>query len=153
MEKILTFEQTKNKALSLLSFRSHSEKELREKLKRAGGSDSDIDEVVDFLFEYKFLDDEKFAVAKALDMQNLKKFGKMRIEAELKNLGISGEYIKNALSELRDDEEEILLLILEKKLAGNFEKKNIDKAIRYFAMRGYEFSDIKRCIEILKTER
>lgn len=153
MEKILNFEQTKNKALSYLSFRSHSEKELREKLKRAGSIDADIDKVVNFLTEYKFLDDEKYAIYKALDMQNLKKFGKLRIVQELKMLGISEEYIRNALAELREDEDAILLPLVEKKLSGNFEKKNTDKAIRYFAMRGYDFSDIKKCIEILKAER
>ena len=153
MEKELNYEQTKSKALSYLSFRSHSEKELKEKLKRAGAREDDIEDVVKFLAEYKFLDDEKYAISKALDMQNLKKFGRLRIEAELKMLGISADFIQNALAELKEDEEEMLLPLVKKKLSGNFEKKNIDKAIRYFAMRGYEFSDIKKCIEILKTER
>ena len=35
---------------------------------------------------------------------------------------------------------------------GDFEKKNIDKCIRYFMYRGYGFSDIKNCIDNIKEE-
>ena len=72
---------------------------------------------------------------------------------ELLNRGISREYAEAAISELSDDEEDMLLPLVERKLGGNFEKKNIDRAIRYFIYRGYDFDDIKRCIEkITSTE-
>ena len=41
-EKTLTREQTKDKALRYLEFRSHSKNELRMKLKRCGALDEDI---------------------------------------------------------------------------------------------------------------
>ena len=41
---------------------------------------------------------------------------------------------------------------IEKKLKGNFEKKNCDKAIRFLIYRGYDLSDIKNAIERLKTD-
>ena len=40
--------------------------------------------------------------------------------------------------------EDMLLPLVEKRLKGDFEKKNIDKCIRYFMYRGYGFSDIKK---------
>ena len=43
-------------------------------------------------------------------------------------------------------------LLLKKRLKGDFEKKNIDKCIRYFMYRGYGFSDIKNCIDNIKEE-
>ena len=43
-------------------------------------------------------------------------------------------------------------LLLKKGLKGDFEKKNIDKCIRYFMYRGYGFSDIKNCIDNIKEE-
>ena len=55
-KKQLTREQTKEKALRLLDFRSHSEEELRQKLGRAGRTE--IDEVLSFCREYKFIDDK-----------------------------------------------------------------------------------------------
>lgn len=147
-KKELTFEQTKEKALRLLEFRSHSENELEKKLKNAGGTG--IDEVLDFCREYNFLNDREYAKKLSKDLSHLKKYGKRRIKDELKSRGIADEYIGEALDELDVDEEESLLPLLEKKLANNFDKKNEDKAIRYFLYRGYEFSDIKRCLEVLK---
>lgn len=150
--KALTYEQTKEKALRLLEFRSHSEKELSDKLKRAGAKDDDIERVLSFCREYKFVNDAEYAKRKARDLQNLKKFGKRRIYQELRVKGISDEDIEEALAELEFmEEEDILYPLVEKKLKGDFEQKNIDKCIRYFIYRGYDLGDIKSCIERIKA--
>lgn len=148
-KKELTYEQAKDKALRLLEFRSHSEKELKIKLKRAGALDDDVEEIIEFCKNYNFINDESFAKRKAADLKNLKKYGKNRIKNELYSLGIDSEIIENAISEL-DFDDDVLLGLVEKKLSKNFEKKNIDKCIRYFLYRGYEFGEIKRCIENIK---
>lgn len=152
IKRELTKNEAKEKALRLLEFRSHSKYELTEKLLRAGANRSDLPEIMEFLEEYNFVNDKDYAVHLAKDLQNLKKYGKRRIEAELKQKGIFGEDLENALLGLSDDEETALLPLVQKKLGGNFEKKNIDKAFRYFAYRGYDFSDIKSCIEQIKSE-
>lgn len=112
--KEMTFEEAKDKALRLLEFRSHSEKELTEKLKRAGAKEYDIEEILEFCRNYGFVDDRKFALVKARDMKNLKKYGKQRIKSELYSKGIDAQYIEEAISELEDDEEEVLLPLVEK---------------------------------------
>lgn len=150
-QKELTFEQTKDKALRLLEFRAHSERELTDKLQRAGAKDNDIEEVLEFCRNYGFVDDRSFAVKKARDLKNLKRYGIRRIKSELYSKGIAAEYIEEAVAEL-DDDEEMLIPLVEKKLGGNFEKKNVDKCIRYFIYRGYSFSDIKNCIDELKID-
>lgn len=151
-KKELTLEQAKDKALRLLEFRSHSEHELKEKLKRAGAKDEDIEEILDFCRNYGFVNDLAYAKSKARDLKNLKRYGIKRIKAELYSKGIDSEYVEDAVSELDEDEEDILLPLIEKKLKGNFEKKNIDKCIRYFIYRGYSFGDIKNCIENIKQD-
>lgn len=151
-KKELTFDEAKDKALRLLEFRSHSERELSDKLKRAGAKEEDIEEVLDFCRNYGFLDDRKYAIAKAKDLKNLKKYGKRRIKSELYSKGIDAEYVEEAVSYLDEDEEDMLLPLVEKRLKGDFEKKNIDKCIRYFMYRGYSFSDIKNCIDNIKEE-
>lgn len=150
MDKRLTKEETREKALRLLEFRPHSEKELRAKLIRAGAEEEDIDDTVAFLTEYGFLDDLKYALIKARDLSALKKFGRMRIAQELKMKGIAAEYIEEAVSELDADERENLLPLMEKKLKGDFERKSTERAIRYFASKGYKYEDIKNCIDTLK---
>ena len=47
-KKELTFDEAKDKALRLFEFRSHSERELSDKLKRAGAKEEDIDEILNF---------------------------------------------------------------------------------------------------------
>ena len=60
-KKELTFDEAKDKALRLLEFRSHSERELSDKLKRAGAKEEDIDEILEFCRNYGFLDDRKYS--------------------------------------------------------------------------------------------
>ena len=151
-KKELTKAQAKEKALRLLEFRSHSEKELRDKLIRAGANSEDLPEIFDFLREYSFVNDSEYAKKLARDLQNLNKYGARRIREELKSRGIFGEDLENAMLELSDEEEEQLVPLMERKLSGNFEKKNIERAIRYFAYRGYDFGDIKSAIEKVRGE-
>ena len=150
-EKTLTREQTKEKALRLLEYRSHSVSELRQKLRLKGGLDEDIDLAIEFCVEYGFLDDEKYAVLLARDLSNLKKFGKNRIKSELIHKGISPDIAEMALSEIEDNEDELLRLA-EKKLKGDFGRKNCDKAIRFLLYRGYDLGDIQNAIERLKSD-
>lgn len=151
-KKVLSPQAAKEKALRLLEFRSHSEKELREKLLRAGAKAEDLPPIFDFLREYSFVNDAEYAKKLARDLQNLNKYGMRRIREELKARGIGGEDLENAMAELSFEEEETLLPLMERKLGGDFEKKNIDRAIRYFLYRGYGFDDIKSCIEKLRGE-
>lgn len=150
IKKEFTRSETKDKALRLLAFRAHSEKELAEKLKRAGAKEEDIEYALGFVREYGFVNDSEYAAHLAKELKNIKKYGKRRIEQELKARGISTEDALAALSELPDEEEAALMPLLERKIGGNFEQKNIDKATRYFLYRGYEFGDIRACIEILR---
>ena len=152
IKKELTKQEAKDKALRLLAFRAHSEKELADKLIMAGAKKEDLPYVLDFVKEYGFVNDADYAVHLARDLQKIKKYGKNRIIAELKKRGIAAEFIDAALLETDDGEADILLPLMERKLGGNFDRKNIDRAIRYFAYRGYDFDDIKACIERLKQE-
>ncbi len=148
---LTTYEEAKEKALRLLEFRSHSEKELEGKLKMRGASGEIISEVLDFCRNYGFVNDKEFAKRKAKDLYNLKKYGKRRIEQELKAKGIPSDLIYEALSDI-DFSENDLESLVRKKLGNNFEKKNIDKCVRYFLYRGYDFYEIKSCIDMVLTE-
>lgn len=147
MDKVkLTYEQTKEKALSLLSFAANTEQELFRKLVNKGAEEDDARAVVDFCREYGLVCDRDYALKKAKDLINLKKFGKHRIISELRHKGISDEDIDYALSEL-EIPQEIPVDLLIKKLGGDFSKKNIDKTIRFFITKGYDIYNIKQSIE------
>ena len=139
-----TYDAVKEKALRLLEFRSHSERELTQKLKRAGASQENIEQTLIFCREYGFVDDAAYAKRKAADLLNLKKYGRRRIYSELKALGIDEDDISAAMDELDPDaEQRNLEALAEKKLGGDTTRKNIDKTIRFLVYRGYDIYDIK----------
>ncbi|MEE0944247.1 MAG: regulatory protein RecX [Clostridia bacterium] len=138
--------------MRLLEFRSHSEFELKEKLKHFGAKIEDIEQTLEFLHEYHLTDDRIYAAKLANDLSNIKKFGKHRIKAELVRRGISREIIYEVLDEIETDESEQLLPLMEKKLGGVFDRKSKDRAFRYFAARGYSFDDIKRAFDEISSE-
>lgn len=151
-KKELNFEQTKNKALKYLEYRVHSEREMRQKLKRAGAGEENVEQVIEFLTEYGFLNDEEFAELYIRELKNLKKFGKKRIKLELMKKGISAEITESAISNEEWEEEDMLMPMIQKKLGGNFDRKNIEKAVRYFAYKGYGYDEIKAVIDRMKGE-
>ena len=119
-KKELNYDEAKEKALRLLEFRAHSEKELRDKLKIAGAKEEDIETVLDFCREYGFVNDRQFAKMKARDLKNLKKYGLQRIKSELYQKGISAEYVEEAVSEIDEDEAETLLPLCGEKAQRKF---------------------------------
>ena len=148
----MDYSQTKEKALRLLEFRNHSSCELKRKLTVAGASEDDVLKVIEFLKEYNLINDREYAKRLALDLKNLKKYGERRIRSELKSRGILSEDIEEAIGELPEFDEEELERLVEKRLKGDFEKKNKDKVLRYFLNRGYSFDKIKRTIEKIEQE-
>lgn len=151
-EKVLTLKQTKNRALKILEYRMHSEKEIYDKLRRAGAMPEDIEEVIEFLREYNFVNDYEFAKMCAKDLKEFKKYGKKRVKMELLKKGVSLPYIENALESIEWDEEEMLYPMIKKRLGGDFDSKNIDKCVRYFIYKGYGIGEIKRNIEKITAE-
>lgn len=151
--KPLSYEETKDKALTFLEYRAHSEKEISDKLRRKGANSENIEKTMLFLREYKLIDDEDYARRLSNDLSKIKKYGKHRIKSELYKRGIDSEIIDFVISNMNSDEEEKLLPLIQKRLRDDFEKKNIDKVTRYFIYRGYSFSDIRRCIDLIKDEQ
>lgn len=117
------------------------EKKLQKKL---------VDYVVEKCISYGYIDDKKYAENYVYQNRNIK--GKLRLEKELMLKGVD----KNIISEvLKDYKEEDGCLKLAKKKALN---KDLDdpkvyaSLLRYLQYRGYEFDEIKRCIEIIKEK-
>ena len=148
---LTTYEDTKEKALRLLEYRSHSEHELTVKLLHFGADREHIESVLEFCRRYGFVNDKTYAQGKARDLVNLKKYGIRRVRSELKSKGIADDIIEEMLLDFDNDKEsEALTALVEKKIRGDFSDKNRDKCIRYFIYRGYDFYDIKNAIELCK---
>ena len=76
------FLKAKNKALNILSRASQSEKKIREKLSDDFEEDT-IDDVVDFLSRYNFINDNELASKIVSTNVNLNKYGKNILRNEI----------------------------------------------------------------------
>ena len=133
-------------ALRLIEFRDRTEKELREKLTKKGYGEEQIEDTVEFLKNYGYIDDARYATHFINDAINIKKWGKIRIRTELLHKGIDREVvdfaIEDAFSEVDDDR----VLTEMKKRFSNSDFSNMKERNRifgFFTRRGFTPDEIK----------
>ncbi len=131
----------KEQALRFLRFRARTEKEVREKLKKSGFDEGVTQQIIEFLKEYGFVNDEQFA-RQMIESQR-QKYGKNRIIQELSRKGISEEFIQKGIAELDDEEEyEKALRLAQKKkeeIRDADPRKAYGKVGRYLIQKGYDY--------------
>ncbi|MBS6524538.1 MAG: RecX family transcriptional regulator [Peptoniphilaceae bacterium] len=122
-----------------------TEQEIRELLFNEKLSEQVIDEVVAYLSEYGFLDDEAYALLFSRDKRNINGYGPVKIAYALRRKGIDGEYIARALEEYTtDSEKELIQSIVEKKyLRGGELNKSWEKIVRFLLSRGFHYDAVK----------
>ena len=148
------FEDAKNYAAKLISSKSYTVKAMKEKLLSHIGDDEIIQKTIEFLKEYKLLDDADYARRYAHDLIHLKKFGIRQVKWKLKEKGISDNVIEETIEELNfeDTISENLESLIYDTTDQKTLVKNIMKAKRYLASRGYGFDEINSAFSKIKTE-
>jgi regulatory protein len=151
------YTKAKQKAVSLICYRERSKKEIRDRISR--DYDEDITErVMNFLEEYGYVNDEKFATVYARDCLKNKKWGRRKIEFELKMKGVPSDIVFSVLDSVIEDGEEtqanIAARLLEKRLKGRkcIDYKERQKHTAYLAGRGFSFDDISDAFSELEIE-
>jgi regulatory protein len=154
------FEKFYKAAIRYLSFRSRSEKEMRDYLKRKTENlkpkiDEDIAErIVQSLKGDKFLNDEEFAKMWIRERTLIKPKAVRVIKIELKQKGISDEIIDFVMTNdegLMINDLESAMKLAEKKLrtihdqSDKFKVK--EKLGRYLASKGFDWDTIKAAID------
>lgn len=138
----------KNYGMKLCAARSYTKAGLKRKMTEKGFGEWEIGLTISFLEEYRLLDDEEYARRFVSDAVHLKGYGKFRILNDLKEKGIEKDTIEKILGEFDfgELEEETLLVLAKKKLAGDFSFENKMKTKRYLAARGFGFDAIDRAV-------
>lgn len=139
-------EEAKQKATGMLARRRLTEKELYEKLIRAGFDAETASDTLLWAREYGFVDDAEYARLYISDAIHLKKYGRRRMEQALTYKGIDAFVLQDVFDELDDQEYDRLLPLVEKRLNGDFERTNIDRTVRSLASKGYAFGDIREAV-------
>lgn len=150
------FLKGKNKALNILSKASQSEKKMREKLKDDFEEDT-IDDIVDFLKKYNFINDNELASKIVTTNVNLNKYGKNKIKQNLYNKGLEKSSIDEAISEIDQDVEfENALYLAEKRyerVKKEDPKKAYAKVANHLAYKGFSYDIIKSVLnKIFKSD-
>lgn len=140
-----------NKASDLLAMRDHSEKELLQKLRQKGFADG-AEEAVEKLKGYGYLDDSRFALRFAQELQRVKHYGKKRIEQELFRKGVSRAVVSDTLEQLEFEEDALVQLIERKYLRQLDTEKGVQKTVAALQRMGYSFGEIRDALRQLQED-
>ena len=142
IEQEILLPRARNKALDLLTVQARSRQQLRAKLAREGYPEPVVSQVMDFLDEYRFVDDGVYAE----NYLNYKSTGKSRrqLKEELRLKGVESEAIEQAFYQVEIDEEAGALALVKKRLKGRdrmtYEEKCKHSA--YLSRKGYSYDTI-----------
>ncbi len=133
-------------ALYLIEFKDRTEKELREKMRGKGYEENSIEDEIEFLKNYGYIDDSRYATHFVHDAINIKKWGKIRIRTELSRKGIDRETIDNAIEDAFCEVGDDLVISQMRTRFKNSDFSNIKERTRifnFFMRRGFSPDEIK----------
>ncbi len=140
-----------NKAATYASRCEHCESEVREKLLIWGGTSEETDEIIAYLIEERYIDNQRYANSYAKDKFRFNHWGRYKISMMLRSKDIESEFIEEALGQIDDEEYlEKLQQILKDKLrslkySSEYEKKG--KLFKFAQSRGFESGAISKVID------
>lgn len=120
MEKVLP-KRAKLRSMNLLKARSYTEKQLRDKLFQGGYGSDIIDEAIEYVKSYGYIDDEKYA--EDFIFYHRQRKGRKRIELELYQKGIDRKTIREIWERMSEEGEGAEELFVAREL---LRKKNFD---------------------------
>lgn len=140
----------RDRALTLVSQRQYSAKELREKLLGKGVDADSADYCVQWLAEHGFLDEAHYAAA-IVRHYAAKGYGPGRIRMELQRRGIPRELQDEALADAPEDTEK-LDRFLARKLIDPTDRDAVRKVTAALYRRGFSGEEIRSALLRLGSE-
>ncbi|HTA83081.1 MAG TPA: regulatory protein RecX [Bacteroidia bacterium] len=152
-------------SLRLQNYCAYTERTKQEVLKKMQGyslSEGDAEIVMEKLIKAGFINETRFVKSFAGGKFRIKKWGKRKIEVEMKKKGISGELIEKGLNEVTEnDYQETLDELLEKKWKlimcsakededYEVKQRRKQKLMRYVLQKGYEMDIVIERIKKMK---
>ena len=144
-----------DKAVTLLSLRSRTEKEIADSLRRNAYPEKTIARVMARLLEAGYLSDAAFAASWAASRTS-KGMGARRIRMELRQKGVSQNEIDSALSAI--DEDDMLsgaIRTAEKAARGKDLSSPADrqKILASLARRGYDYAIARQALQAILSQK
>lgn len=155
-KKKLSQEEALQKAKYYCSYQERSHAEVKEKLYGFGLYRNQVDEILAQLIEADYLNEERFAIQFVRGKFSLKKWGKIKIEYELKQKKISAYNIAKALKTINEtDYKTALFELAQNKWKALKEEQyihRITKVTNFLLQKGFEIGLIKEVISSIREK-
>jgi regulatory protein len=152
---IFTPLQARAKLEHFCAYQERCHAEVADKLRGFGLEATATDEIIVYLIEHNFLNEERFAKSFARGKHRIKHWGKIRIVNELKFRGISQYNINSALKEIEPDEYLQNFDALAQRCWENLREPNIfkkkKKYVDFLLRKGYENQLIYDKLKLLEN--
>lgn len=142
------------KALRLLTVRSRTRKELKQRLVAERFTDKVAEQVLDRLAAAGLIDDKKFAIDRARAMGKGKGWGPRKLRSDLLKRGIANEAIDEAVSQAYGTQSctQVMKRLIKKRfgtqvLTQKADRKAKGKAQRFLLGRGFEPEEVSAMFE------
>lgn len=150
----LNKEQGLDKIKYFCAYQERCHLEVKEKLYGYGLRKNDVEEIIGYLIENNFLNEERFAKLFAGSKFRVKQWGRKKIQYELKQKGISTYLVNLSLKEIDEDDYcDALFKLAEKKwksLKGQQYLVRQSKTFNFLLQKGYETAYINKAISQIK---
>jgi regulatory protein len=143
------FKKALNKSYRFLSNRPRSEFEIRKKLKEYCFDEHVVDEVIQKLKGYNYINDAEFSKLWIEEREKIKPSGKRKLADELKAKGIKTEIISSVLEGHTDDMNTAEAVAAKKisTIQGSIEDpRNYQRVYRYLIYRGFDYDTARKAI-------
>lgn len=145
----IVLKRAKKRALYLLTSMDRTEKQLRIKLMQNEYTEDIIEQVLDYVKKYAYIDDERYV--KNYIESHAERKSRQKIMSDLSQKGIDKEIISQKIDQYYlSDEKKIINQLLEKKKFNRKEAtpKEIQRMFQYLLRRGFRLEDIKNVLHI-----
>ncbi|MCB9196122.1 MAG: RecX family transcriptional regulator [Flavobacteriales bacterium] len=156
--EIITHIDALEKARSFCAYQERCQQEVIEKLKSFRLSEDEMNYVLLQLIQGDYLNEQRFAQAYVSGKIRIKKWGRRKIQHQLKLKGLTEKCIETGLKEIENDEYfEILTNVVRTKWettkeSSEFKKKQ--KVMTYLYGRGFETDLVREVInDIIEEEK
>lgn len=133
-----------DKLMKYVLFKKRTENEVKQKCKTLNYDEEQIDEIIEYLKENKYVDDEIYISKYINNIMRLKNCSINEIKIDLMRRGISDDLIERYITEELEEFEKSSAQILAQKKIKTMEK---EKVKRYLLNKGFSYSNVAKAID------
>ena len=142
LQKSYTLPEAISKMEGYCAYQERCHKDVKNKLREMRMIPSATDHIIAHLITNDFLNEERFAMAFVRGKHNIKKWGRTRITAELKQRNISKFIVRKAMDQIKENDYLKTFDQLSKKRVSQLNEDNLQrkrkKLADYLLYRGWE---------------